>query len=170
MGWLSVVFQDTTSSRFTLRSNWRVRSKTALAVPQPIARFRIFPHPKKTLYARALVFKNKRDMLRYANGPKHFDAISRGITVRVYKKDGRQWTRPVFVEILFNRHRMRTRHIVHEFFHASMAYGRRIHLKFKELNPSNRSDVSDVEEHLAYAHDQMVTQFVDRAYKRGLIK
>jgi hypothetical protein len=112
-------------------------------------------------------------MIAYTSGRKRgFNAICQGITRRLYPGGNRRMqTLPVFAEILFHRKCLTTRYIVHECFHAALMYGRRLGYKMSALDDYQRNGVSlgDVEERLAYAHDQMCSTLVTRLYKLKLI-
>lgn len=65
--------------------------------------------------------------------------------------------------------------IAHEFLHATIGWANRIGLntaeifkKLPSLDQGKYGNVSDDEERMCHAHGNMVSQFVERAYKLGL--
>ena len=54
----------------------------------------------------------------------------------------------------------------HEFFHATICWGRRIGFNWQRLDAED--SVNDDEERLAYVHGALCREFVDRAYASGL--
>ena len=93
-------------------------------VMRPPHRFRIYPESKNGLYVRVNVWADRRDMLRFSEevDPKghHVHGTAYGIK---YKPGN---SRPLFAEINLYRKRMGMDVLTHEFFHATIAWGRRV--------------------------------------------
>jgi len=133
---------------------------------QPLHRFRLYPEPKSRLYVRVNVWATLRAMRAYGRAS-YFtfgrNCVGAATQLRLYR-NGR--CQPLFCEVNLVRYHLGTEIITHEFFHAAIAWGRRVRFDFTRLNAPD--SVNEDEERITYVHGRLCRQFVDRAWKAGL--
>lgn len=132
---------------------------------RPSHRFRLYPE-LGSLYVVVNVWATRAEMLRYSDegdakvGPKT-DATCAGIEVIDFKRGHHARKQPVFAEVNFYRGRLSIEVITHEFFHATMAWGRRVRFKWHRLGDDD--SVNADEERITYVHGRLCRAFVNRA-------
>jgi hypothetical protein len=135
---------------------------------RPVAVFRLYPEENSRLYCRVTVWPTLSAM-RAASTWERLGRSCRGFCSSVQRQRltrGRWRTDPIFAEVHLAKDWLQTRIITHEFLHATFAFGRRIRFDWQRLDADD--SVNAQEERLCYAHGELVSQFVDRAYKARL--
>lgn len=136
--------------------------------------FRLYPESGRR-YVRVHVHPTKAAMREYwrtsearFNGGTWAGRVAYCTDVRKWfiTADGRSRRDPCVAEVNLFASRLGTAVVTHEFFHATVAWGRRIGLDFTRLDAED--SVNHDEERLAYVHGELCRQFVDRAYHVGL--
>lgn len=134
---------------------------------------RLFPEPG-TRFLRVFVWRTKKDMRAYwrADGGGPFNGGSWGERLAYCTEVERTTVSgrrdPCFAEVHFTARRLGTSIVAHEMFHATTAWGRRIGFPWKRLGADD--SVTQEEERLAYAHNVLCGEFVERAYAAGLYR
>lgn len=148
---------------------WRARAKRS-------SRLSVFVevYPTRTALRRASAADG--DVSRYSR--RH--TLAECVEIRCWRNKwhrnrvvGRR-CRPEFAIIRLTT-KSRTREIVHECFHATLRYARRIGerslaLQSGSLKGSDRQQVKGLEEHLAVVHENLVAAVVDGMFDFGFIK
>lgn len=131
----------------------------------PPHRFRLYPETG-SLYVVVNVWATRKDLLRYSDeddakvGPKT-DATAHGLEIIDFKRGHHARKHPVFAEVNFYRGRLGIEVITHEFFHATMAWGRRVGFNFQRLGDDD--SVNADQERITYVHGRLCRAFVNRA-------
>lgn len=136
--------------------------------------FRLRPE-RGALYVRVVVHPTRnamlahlRDRAKHGRGHGFSGAIATCTDWIVWRvKRGSPIRRhPCVAEVNFFRRRLGTEIITHEFFHATIAWGRRIRFNWQRFGDDD--SVNQDEERLTYVHGRLVRMFVDRAHAAGL--
>lgn len=92
------------------------------------------------------------------------------VEVRYVKDDGSSRLSPMFAEVNLCKPHLGIGLVSHELLHASLAYARRCRLDGTPIfdRGDHGGPVEPQEEWLCYAHGELVSQFVGRAYRSGL--
>lgn len=136
---------------------------------RPPHRFRLYVG---TLYVVVNVWETRSEMLKYAEeddarvGPRT-QALCGGIEIIDIEPGKPARKQPVFAEVNFYRGRLTTEVLTHEFFHATMAWGRRVRFNFRALADDDHA-VTPEEERISYVHGRLCRDFVARATRAGL--
>lgn len=79
-----------------------------------------------------------------------------------------RWRRTgIVAEVNFHRRRIGTEVVTHEFFHATLAWGRRVGVRWGAIG-SDAGTMTVDEERLCYAHGRLCREFVTAATAVGL--
>lgn len=141
-----------------------------------ITTFRLYPVEGCTLYVRVHIHRTIK-LMRAHSAALHVrgissDKVGRGCggfcaNWQLWYKIGARWQRdPCVAEVNMCLYYKGTNVAMHELFHATAAWGRRVGLKWRRLDDDDA--VNSSEEDLAYIHGELCRQFVNRAYKAGI--
>lgn len=150
---------------------WRI------GYPKPLV-FRLYPVANSALFVRVLVWRTREDMLDYcqrmeiATGSR-CQGTCTSWTRRKYTIDRRDKhvrargrLSPMFAEVCLWRGRLGSYVTTHEFFHAAIAWGRRVKFDFRRLDAAD--SVNQDEERIAYVASALNAAWVAKAYPAGL--
>jgi hypothetical protein len=140
---------------------------------EPIS-FRVYPE-NKSLYFVINVWPSRRAMHRHSpefksqSEPESIVALCT-IYERHKLRDGRWHKRPECGRVNFYRQALGVGVVAHEFMHAAFGWARRVGLNTNAIfdKTDKAVNVHADEERLCHAHQEMVRQFVERAYTLGL--
>jgi hypothetical protein len=140
---------------------------------RPPHRFRLFPESQSVLFVVVNVWATQADMLKYAGeddarvGGESTHGFCGGIEIIDFKRGKPARKQPVFAEVNLYRSRLGMNVITHEFFHATMAWGRRVRFQWSQLGDDDKAVTKD-EERMSYVHGRLCAEFTRRAIAAGL--
>lgn len=140
---------------------------------RPPHRFRLYPERKGSLYVVVNVWATQKEMLEYADeddarvGGESTHGFCGGIEIIDIQRGRPERKQPVFAEVNLYRGRMGMDVITHEFFHATMAWGRRVRFNWQSLGDDEKAVTPD-EERITYVHGRLCAEFSRRAIAAGL--
>ena len=138
---------------------------------RPAYRFRLYP--EGSLYVVVNVWDSRADLLKYSDeddtqisNRRGIQGTANAIEIIDIRRGRPARKKPIFAEVNLYRGMLGTEVITHEFFHATMAWGRRVGFAWQRLGDDN--SVTPDEERITYVHGRLCRDFVARATAAGL--
>lgn len=149
-----------------------------MKMPEPIFEFNIYPNSlKKDFYYKVYIWNAHKDFVKAlrAQGSQEASKGNPGAVCANYRKikyvNGRLITSREIGALHFKRKKLWTEILVHECTHAALNY-----LRVKGIDVSDASSKNNVftldsgEESLCYAAGQLVSQLINKLWKKSLVK